>query len=413
VSGVYALATTSDNTLSVDFLRTRVANHTWAGVYSDGAAITIQDSSIEGNTSPWVGGGVSVHNFGDPNAGGAEGSTRIINSTISANNSDAGGGGVYHVGGGNSRITDSTVSWNTATGPGGGLWLAAIDDYMVISGTTVAFNAASDTGGCAYAPTEKNYFVASICGNNTAFEKPDWDGITADSTNSLISNSWGFFPNGGSGTLLDVDPMLESSLLDNGGPYHTRVHRLLPGSPAIDHWESSGGTDQRYFARCLEADSTTGLDVCDIGAYEHDPGWLEVESLAVAAKSSDTHVNVTDNGYSTTLARNLQSNAANDFVTYTVPVFQTGTYNVKVKVRKNNNRGKFQLAVSSNPTGPWTNIGSVQDLYNPSSSFVELNVSNSASLSAGTRYFRFFVTGKNAASFGYQLFLDYIKLTKL
>lgn len=130
----------------------------------------------------------------------------------------------------------------------------------------------------------------------------------------------------------------------------------------------------------------------------------ETEGLTVAAKSGDTHRTITDAQFSGSVGSIIDANAANDYVTYTVNVPEARTYNVRVRVKKIDIRGKFQLAVNG------TNYGISQDLYSVSSNFVELDVANITFGSVGNMPFKFTIVGKNASSKGYTLGFDYIKL---
>jgi hypothetical protein len=408
-SGIWGFAA-GETALVLQLYRVHVKGHTWGGVYTEGVGLEVWDSVIEGNSSPTAGGGIASFN-----TWGQTGSTNVFYSTIRNNTSDSHGGGIYHAAQGNSHLDHSTVSGNTASWTGGGVALNATADYFQMDYSTIAFNTAT-TGGGVSSDGLGNYYVFSTIFSDNWFA--DWGGYVTVMENSLVQEESFMAPINPAdleNNVFGVSANLDPSLADLGGPYHTPVHRLLPGSPAIDHDDSCVGSlenqDQRHFPRGINGDGVSG-PVCDIGAFEHDPNW-QTETLLVAAKSSDSHTVVNETNYSNGAATRLASNAIGDFVTYAVPVPATGNYNVKVRVKRSSDRGRFQLGVASSPTGTVTNIGSVQDLYAASSSFVELNVSNSTSLSSGMKYFRFRVEGKNAASSGYVLALDTIKLTKL
>jgi hypothetical protein len=413
-SGIWGYADGATG-LALDLNRVRVRGHTWGGVYVEGVDLKVTDSIIDENWSPWAGGGIA-----SLNTWARTGSTNIYYSTIANNTSETNGGGIYHAAQGNSHLDYSTVSGNTAWSTGGGVALNAAGAYFQMDYATIAFNAATYGGGVVTEGSASYYVYSTIVSDNDVTGWfADWDGSVTLMEDSLVNDSAGMEPIDPANlvnNLFGVSPNLDPALADLGGPYHTPVHRLLPGSPAIDHHDSCVGSldddeDQRHFPTGINGDGASG-PVCDIGAYEHDPNW-QTETLLVAAKSSDTHVVVTETSYSNGKGTQLQANAIGDFVTYAVPVPATGNYSVKVRVKRSTNRGRFQLAVANSPSGTYTNVGSVQDLYSASASFVELNVSNSTSLTSGTRYFRFRVDSKNAASSGYLLALDTIKLTKL
>ena len=171
-------------------------------------------------------------------------------------------------------------------------------------------------------------------------------------------------------------------------------------SKSLDEWNAQSGYDY----------SVQGAVYADLGGWSPavllgGSGGTEVvaqaENLTVAASSGDTHTTFNDGTISGT---SLAANAIGDFVTYTVNVPTAGTYTVKVGYKKWNSRGQMQLAIDG------TNQGSIYDEYDANIVYEEVSFGN-ATLAAGNRAFRFTVTGKNAASTGFGLVFDYIKLT--
>jgi hypothetical protein len=226
----------------------------------------IEDSTIESNSSPWSGGGVSVNN-----TSGQVASTNIYHSTVNNNTSQDCGGGVYHGAQGNSHLNSSTVSGNTAA-RGGGLCLQAATDYFQIDDSTIAFNTAINVGGGISAGGLGNYYVfRTIVASNLAHAVTDWDGYVTHLEDSLVGENRPSILSDGGNNLFDVDAMLDSTLRALGGP--TKVHRLLSGSPAIDHYTSdpSGYVDQRYLPKCVNGDGVASSTECDIGAAERQP----------------------------------------------------------------------------------------------------------------------------------------------
>jgi hypothetical protein len=57
------------------------------------------------------------------------------------------------------------------------------------------------------------------------------------------------------------------------------------------------------------------------------------------------------------------------------------------------------------------NIGSPVDLYSGSTSFTEIPIGTWTIGTQGDKWVKFLVTGKNASSGGYNITVDYIKLT--
>lgn len=130
---------------------------------------------------------------------------------------------------------------------------------------------------------------------------------------------------------------------------------------------------------------------------------FEAEDIATAV-ASDTVTVVTDAAASGGELEKLSSNAVNDYIAYTIPLAQAGTYTVKVMVKKASTRGQFQMKIDG------VNQGAVQDQYSASSAFVEFNLGTKTFTTAGDKEFRFTVTGQHANSLGFDLTFDYIKL---
>jgi hypothetical protein len=138
---------------------------------------------------------------------------------------------------------------------------------------------------------------------------------------------------------------------------------------------------------------------------------LETEVLTVEASSGDTHVDFFNPGLSGLHGTVLQANAVNDYVVYQPDCFaQTGNRRVRVRGFRTPVSGRFQLGWSASSSGPWNNVGAVQDLYASATGFLEFDL-GVVNLSSSSPYFRFLVTGKNISSSSYILHLDYVKLT--
>jgi cysteine-rich repeat protein len=198
---------------------------------TDGA--TIIDSAILDH----LGGGIANE----------EGGITLINVTVSGNSSVRGGGGICNSG--TAEIRSSTITANTSQdGPGGIEAFADSANSVRMSNSIVAGNSALGAAGA-----------------------PDCSGpITSDGYN-LIGNGAGCGQlAAAAGDRIGVDPGL-APLADNGGP--TPTHALLPGSMAIDAGNPAPPgispaacpvTDQRGAGRPQGA-------ACDIGAFETTP----------------------------------------------------------------------------------------------------------------------------------------------
>ncbi len=146
----------------------------------------------------------------------------------------------------------------------------------------------------------------------------------------------------------------------------------------------------------------------------------ETENLTVAnylsAAGGTAYVLPTDSNLSNSDGTALQSNNTGDYVTYLLPNIAAGTYDVRVGIKKNTSRGKFQLQVgrADNFSGTASNVGPVIDEYASTTVYTEVDLGNWSPSTTNDKWFRFNVTGKNAASTGtaynYSLAFDYITL---
>lgn len=154
---------------------------------------------------------------------------------------------------------------------------------------------------------------------------------------------------------------------------------------------------------------------------------FETENLAAATSAGDTHQTLTNSAASNFRSTRLNANAASDFVAYTLTNVSAGTYQLRVVADCGADRARFQLAAG--PAGSVTNVGPVQDCYSatnlvyllPTNTltatllwtnlFREFDCGQWIAPTNGNYEFRCTVTGKNAASSGYMLVFDHIKLT--
>src|SRR5262249_28883334 len=100
----------------------------------------------------------------------------------------------------------------------------------------------------------------------------------------------------------------------------------------------------------------------------------------------------------------LEGHAAADFIAFTANVPEARTYDVRVRIKRLTNRGIWQFDSNG------VNHGPTVDGFASAASFVEVDIGNVTFTTAGTKTFRFTVTGKNASSTDFWIALDYIKL---
>jgi hypothetical protein len=400
--------------------------------------IGLKGSLVDLNQSPVNGAGILCYSYG---------CTLTMESSSVVNNfSEGGGGGVAiqpQVAPGGSTATNSTISGNTAIGNGGGLLLYPAQGYMYmnLTNTTIANNHATIYGGgifyswviCPYpfGVVQVNVYQ-SIVNNNLADSDPQQDNLSlkpesclnnelqdncVDSLLYLSGPDWtaNQLPSN-SGCNFNVPDAKLATLAGQGGPNNLPVHALLAGSAAADAITSGVSPDQRGVAR----PQFGGVNATkwDMGAVEM-VFRMETENLTVAAKKSGVaHAVVSGASYSNGQGTNLQANATNwsapnAFVTYQTPSqIASGTYNVTVGFKKGSNEGIFQFATAETLAGTYTNVGIAQDSYGTTNTWTSVSLGNVTFPTTGTKFLRFTVTNKNASSGSYQLFPDFVTLTR-
>jgi len=293
------------------------------GGVRNGGMLTIDHSTISGNSA---GGGGSYDGLGDLGGSGGGianyGTLTINNSTIVRNSGGPGGGPfgptsyVYVEGGpggdgggianyGSLTISQTTIVSNSAGaggnafgdsngdgmggrgGDGGGIYNMGV---VSISDSTVADNT-SGAGGQVYASTTLGGSPPSpgprgsdgagggivntgngdtvtisdtIVAGNTAATSPDCAGNVTSGDYNLIQTISGCTMGGSAGhDIIGADPLL-GPLQDNGGPTYTMAPQ--PGSPAVDDIPAAScgaSTDQRGYPRPDDNEA-----FCNIGAVE-------------------------------------------------------------------------------------------------------------------------------------------------
>lgn len=133
---------------------------------------------------------------------------------------------------------------------------------------------------------------------------------------------------------------------------------------------------------------------------------FECENRTVSMSPGDSHAATENPNMSCNYGDYFNSNGAGDYIEYTVVIPEAGTYNIEYRTNKSNNKGIYQLMVDG------SNRGTAQDLYSASDTYDTINPGTVTFDTAGARKFRFICTGKNAGSLDYDLFIDYILLTK-
>ena len=146
-----------------------------------------------------------------------------------------------------------TISGNRAARDGGGIYTSGAG--ISIARSTIADNQAdSDGNGSGFggglfdASNREMSIEQSIIGDNRLFaSSDDWYASPSSQIRySLVEKISGLLGATGAGNIFGVDPQL-GPLEDNGGPEfldgsRMLTHALLPGSPAIDAGDPTGGS---------------------------------------------------------------------------------------------------------------------------------------------------------------------------
>ena len=317
-------------------------------------------------------------------------------------------------------------------------FVPATTTYVHIYTSTITNNTAAGTGGGIEfepPPSEIGFsqdvsvFSSIVAGNfslSVTFEwniNETWNRPTGvfNCINSLIYVAPGFpRPTDMGGCTFDVrNPML-GPLTPFGGKATCRSTRSSPAARPSTRPSTRQRDEQRngsiadtirsqpagwmMFEPLVDGDGD-GMAMRDLGAYERNDRW-QTELLAVPAQGPATHTVVTipggyDRGAGTTYAA---ASAADEFVTYALPIGEPGRYDLTIGARKGADAGSFQVAIADGPAGPWTDLGAEQDGYAATSAFVSLGPFPALFTSAGEKLLRLSVTGKNPASAGYRLY---------
>ncbi len=255
------------------------------GIFIDQGSATIIDCNIIGNSANAPGGGIRSNN-----------NLTIENSTISGNTSTSWGGGVF-ASGNSLTVKNSTISGNsaTSTGDAGGIYVSQVT-LSIIENSTISGNSDPDnTGGLLIMNTSQTVLVKNsiIASQSSGADCYIYSGatITSQGYNIESSTSCGFTGTGDQENVSSGSLNL-GALADNGGDTQTRA--LGSGSVAIDRIPNGTNgcvagtsTDQRGAVRA--GGTNRGASACDVGAYEYNsnqtPTAVTLRSLAASTRS--------------------------------------------------------------------------------------------------------------------------------
>jgi len=138
----------------------------------------------------------------------------------------------------------------------------------------------------------------------------------------------------------------------------------------------------------------------------------QAEKLPVREVSAGDSTNVFSQAeLSAGAGMQLQADSTNDFMTLALEVPFAGPWDVKVGYRRSGASGQFQLAIASEDSGSFVNMGGVVDAYSGAIGVGVIDLGTNTFSTGGNWQFRFTVAGKNASASDYNLTIDYIRIT--
>lgn len=413
IRGVYGVAGAS-----VELERMTVAGFTNSGVYmADGASgsggsLSLTQATIRNNSTTSHGGGLFV---------GSNVGLFVKYSTINDNAAVNRGGGIYFRGWGNNNINYTTLTANSAA-RGGGFYNQAEGsggNYVSMLRVTIAGNSATTSGGGVVEEqdTGNSFGIANcIIAENTAPSNPNLQGEAVAWDNVFGTVTPGFvFHTGSSGNLNDVTSaqLKLGPLLDMGGWFGSqKVRPLLDGSVAIDRFaeeEPEGKGDQRKID--VQDYVSAGTYKMDAGAYEANR-IFESEMLRTVSATDMVEDDALDE-YSGHRGMVFHADAVGDNAIVPMYFAESGSYTVLVRIKRDNYGGLFKIGTSSSPTTGFSDFLPILESFvagnQPTWTVYSLGTRN---FNAGKYYFRYKVTGRSGGSLGYNMYADYIRVTK-
>jgi hypothetical protein len=140
--------------------------------------------------------------------------------------------------------------------------------------------------------------------------------------------------------------------------------------------------------------------------------FFEAEALAVLSETSGVQTGGSaDPNDSAGNAEYFDATAVGQYIDLLVPNITAGTYDVRIGMKKGNNRGRWQLnCARADGTDGSSNVGPVVDEYSANTTYTYVDLGNWAPGTTSDKAFKFTVTGKNASSSSDWVVIDYIQL---
>ncbi len=135
-----------------------------------------------------------------------------------------------------------------------------------------------------------------------------------------------------------------------------------------------------------------------------NPGTLEAETLE--GSSNGAFRTFTESIASAGAALSFDATGVGKQLTLALPDLAAGAFDLGILAKKGPSRGIAQLSIADSASGPFTAVGGPIDLYASALAYVELPPLRLQLATAGTKYLRFEVVGKNSASSNHWIVLD-------
>lgn len=235
---------------------------------------------------------------------------------------------------------------------------------------------------------------------NVTVEKPSKP-VTIEIAKTRYSNSNGFLDERG-----HFDGLVFENVVTKGGLIQLTGH------------DATHLIDNVYFNGCVNAgkpvagpgDITTNAYVTRIFFNHPVPARVAAPAGRYEAEQQESvtnrkpQVTYADGQMSNGKGRLLKAGAAGDSVSYALEVPAAGVYRVVARMKHTAASGKFQLSVNGAPPS------AEQDLFASAADYRSLDLGEMTVEAAGVQTFKFTVVGKNPASAGWALDVDYLDL---
>jgi hypothetical protein len=308
-----------------------------AGIYNNHSTVTVNNSTISGNSTATDGSGGGIYNDGR-NRGSA--TVTVNNSTISGNSASVGGGidnDGTNRGGATVTVNNCTISGNSTDFHGGGGGICNESATVTVNNSTISGNSAGLGGGIDNDGSQGSATLtannSTISGNSARFGggiRNDGRRGSAILTGTILNAgaSGGNIFNSNGGTVTSHGYNLSS---DTGGGYLTGIGDRINTDPRLGRLANNGGPT---FTHALLSDSPAigAGDPNFIPPPEYDqrgPGFprvmngrIDIGSFEVFHAATITVINAADSGAGS-LRQALASASDGDTINFSGSV--TGT----------------------------------------------------------------------------------------